>query len=137
MVMIETLEERRLMWGTGFHHAPLVPFPTVFGLYDGTAVYPNGDSQTFTLLVTKQRLGAFVGTSTDFSAFSTTKVTGNVTRAGAVRFRMTVVHFPGVVTGQGTVDPSGATITAAVKIRLGRQTSGGTFTLVLDQSAQV
>lgn len=129
--VVEPLEDRRLLSAT---HVTAPPFPSVFGLYDGTAVYATGSSQTFTMLVTSQRGGRFAGTSDDFSSFATCKFSGTVTRRGKVHFRMTVERFPGVIVGNGAVNPADTEINAAVRVTLGPRTAKGTFTLVRVQS---
>ena len=127
--MIETLEPRVLF----SHHPTPSPFPPLVGIYDGSATYANGVTQTFLLYISSQHGGGFAGTSQDFSQFTVSKITGAVTRRGAVHFRLNPVHFPGVVVAQGTVNAADTIITAAVRVRLGRQTAAGTFTLTLAQ----
>ena len=128
--LIEPLETRRLLSASA-HHAPVL-FPPVVGLYNGSAVYFNGQTQSFTVLIATQHGGAFAGTSQDFTNFTTSKVTGNVTRKDVIHFHLKPERAPGVVTGQGTVSADGTTITMSVKVKIGRQSATGTFTLTQD-----
>jgi hypothetical protein len=132
-VVAESLENRRLLSASHL----VVPAHFIFlpGFYDATANYSSGDPQTFTLFISKQPGSSFSGYSMDFSPFATTKITGTVNRHLAVHFHMNVERFPGVVVGQGTVDPTTTIITASIRVRLGRQTATGTLTLVPDQSS--
>jgi hypothetical protein len=127
IVTVETLEQRRMLSAT---HAPL-PVTNVVGVYDASAAYSNGQTQTFTVFISSQHGGAFAGTSEDFFSLAPSKITGTVNRRGVVHFRMKPVHFPGaVVVGQGTVDAADTEIRATVRVTVGRQTGTGTFTLV-------
>lgn len=126
MATIETLETRRMLSAA---HPPM-PVRDVVGLYDGSAIYSNGTTQTFTVLISMQHGGNFSGTSDDFVNLTRSRITGTVNRRGQVHFSLKPIRFPGTVTGQGKVDAAGSTITATVRVRLGRQTATGTFTLV-------
>lgn len=128
-VAIESLEGRRLLSGVVPRHVPVV-FPNLVGSYDVTAAYSNGQTQTFSVLIVNELGGRFAGSSPDFANITTTKITGSVTRRGAIHFQMKPVRFPGIFTGQGTVNAADQTITATVRGRVGRMTAQGTFTFV-------
>ena len=128
---VESLESRRL-FSASAHHLPAF-FPPVVGLYDANAVYSNGQTQSFTVLIASQHGGAFLGTSQDFTNFVASKVMGNVTRGDVIQFHLKPIHAPGSVVGTGTVSADGTHITIAVKVRIAHQTATGTFTLTETQ----
>lgn len=126
---IESLEGRRLLSAVVPRPVPAA-FPDVVGAYDVTAAYSDGQTQTFSVVIVNERGGRFAGSSPDFANITTTRITGSVNRRGAIHFQMKPVRFPGVFTGQGTVNAADQTITAAVRGRVGRMTAQGTFTFV-------
>jgi hypothetical protein len=132
-VVIESLEGRQLLSAT---HLRVAPFPTIIGQYDGTAAYSNGVTQAFTLSVTSQHGGSFSGTSPDFTNIVPSKFTGTVTRRGKIHFRLKPVRFPGLVVGNGSVNPAETEITAAIRVSLGPRSAKGTFTLVVQDQTE-
>jgi hypothetical protein len=131
-VVVESLEDRQLLSAT---HLRAPSFPTIIGQYSCSAVYSNGITETFTVLVTSHRGGSFVGTSPDFTNIVPSKFTGTVTHRGKVHFRLKPVHFPGLLVGNGSVNLAETEITAAIRVSVGPRSAKGTCTLVTqDQS---
>ena len=99
---IESLEERRLCSTNSLAaHAAPVPFPSVVGVYQGSAVFLNGAVSAETLTVVKQKNGIFSGATTQVNG-ANGKLVGTISRTGKVHIvdRGTRVKFLSV--GSGT-----------------------------------
>ena len=112
-VMIESLEDRRLLSASPFAKAKPAKIPSMLGTFTGTEIYSSGVTFSVTIKVTKQHGLRFNGTVAESSGL-TASIAGTISRTDSVRFvehGLKRHHFSSTVIGSLGADTLSATFT--------------------------